>query len=155
MGRIHGPPPEPSHLRVLKGKAPLAGEPIPETPIELEAPIWLNDIAACEYKRVVPILRELKILYAADAAALEAYCDAYATMVQAALEIENEGLTYETEQGQVKPNPQVAIKNQAASTVRAFCQEFGLTPSARTRINLEIGKPTKKESKMKNLLGTG
>ncbi len=45
---------------------------------------------------------------------------------------------------QIKKRPEVAIRSDALKIVRSFASEFGLTPSARTRIKIE--KPNKKSA---------
>ena len=42
-------------------------------------------------------------------------------------------LTYEATNGNIRQRPEAAIATRALAEVRQFCQEFGLTPSARAR----------------------
>lgn len=139
MGRIHGPPPKPTAIKILEGnpgKHPLnENEPKCREQAPAEPPEWLEDVAAAEYRRVHPLLQAMGVLTKVDTAALEAYCDAYSMMVRAAEIIKIEGFTYMSDSGQIKPRPEVGIKAQASQIVRQFCIEFGLTPSARGRMH--------------------
>lgn len=129
-----GPKPEPSALKQLKGTGGYgASEPRPR-PIVPRCPKYLHPVARREWKRVVPALDRLGLLTEVDGAALEAYCNAYANMVEAQDYLNKNGQYFKTHNGYVTVNPQVAIVNRAMQTIKAFCAEFGLTPSARCRM---------------------
>jgi len=136
MGR-RGPAPKPTTLKKLEGnpgKRPLnKREPMPLS-VRPACPQYLHPIAKKEWRRVVPELERLGILTVVDGTALETYCQAYANMVQAATFVNQHGMIFKTPQGCVQQLPQVAIFNKSALIVKAFCQEFGLTPSARGRM---------------------
>lgn len=157
MSRRFGPPPKPTALKVLEGQKYGLNkhEPKPKKHIGEQPPEWLNGIARIEWLRMKPQLEELGLLTDVDATAFEAYCDSYATLVECRIQLELDGLTVESETGVVKSHPLLAVKSQAAASVRHFCQEFGLTPSARTRMEV---KPLTEEkdspdNKMAKLLG--
>ncbi|PZN08636.1 MAG: phage terminase small subunit P27 family [Bacillota bacterium] len=138
MGR-RGPPPKPTVLKVLAGnpgKRPLPqNEPKP-APIAPKCPSWLDKIAKREWKRVAGELEKLGLLTQVDMAALAAYCQAYSRWVQAEETIKREGLVVTTESGYQMPHPAVKIAEKSMQLIRAFCIEFGLTPSARARMAL-------------------
>lgn len=148
MGR-RGPPPKPTSIRAMEGnpgKRPLnenepqCFEPAPKSP-----PKWMDKIAQKEYKRAWALLDSMGLLTACDKAALEAYCDAYSTMVKCAEIVNQKGFVYKmktnTGQDYLQQLPHVNIKNQAMSLIRQFCQEFGMTPSSRSRLNIKKDAP--------------
>ncbi len=141
MGR-RGPPPKPTALKILNGNAgkkPLnVREPQPTvgTP---HCPEWLSEEARKVWKRLVPQLRAMKVLTLVDADALAAYCHTFVRWREAEEFISKHGMVcpIRDDQGRVKCMqqwPQVAIARNAVLTMRAFQQDFGLSPAARARI---------------------
>jgi P27 family predicted phage terminase small subunit len=143
-----GRPPKPTALKKLEGnpgkRALNDSEPvsIPLSP-KTKPPKWLDPIAKKEWKRILPELCRMGLATRCDTASLEAYCDAYSTMVRAAAVLNQEGFVFTTNTGYISQLPQVNIKNQAANLIRQFGSEFGLTPSSRCR--LKIGGEKKEE----------
>lgn len=139
MGR-RGPPPQPTNLRVLNGnpsKRPLpANEPRPK-PIAPKCPSWLDKEAKAEWKRIAPELDRLGLLTQIDASAMAAYCQAYSRWKQAEIALNKHGTVFKTPNGYIQQLPQVAIAQKYSKIMREFCQEFGLTPASRTRINTQ------------------
>lgn len=156
MGR-RGPKPKPTHLRVLEGnpsKRPLnTNEPKP-APIAPQCPDWLDDEAKAEWNRVEPELERLGLLTVVDGTALAGYCQTYARWRQAEEILQKHGLTMEimTKGGgtYLQQRPEVAIAQKSLQLIKAFCAEFGLTPSARSRMTLPGQKA---EDEMDALLG--
>jgi len=146
MGR-RGPPPKPTALKLLAGnpgKKPLnAREPQPRTSTP-HCPEWLSDDAKKVWRRLVPELKVMKVLAAVDADALAAYCHTYTRWREAEEFLSKHGMVYpiRDDQGRVKcmvQFPQVAIARNLLLVLRAYQQEFGLTPASRSRI--QIGEP--------------
>jgi P27 family predicted phage terminase small subunit len=105
-------------------------------------PSWLSALAKREWRRVAPELARLGLLTRVDVAALAGYCQSYAHWVEAELFIREHGTTYtlRTDKGEVKgvfAVPQVGIVKAMLDKVRQFAAEFGFTPSARGRIEVE------------------
>lgn len=137
MGR-RGPPPQPTKLRVLHGnpgKRPLnKQEPQPKRG-RPSCPRWLTGEARKEWKRVVPELERLGLLTIVDRTALATYCQAWARYVEAEAMITRYGSILKSEKSDyIQVSPYATISKQNALLVKAFCQEFGLTPASRTRI---------------------
>jgi P27 family predicted phage terminase small subunit len=141
MGR-RGPPPKPTVLKVLNGNAGKhrlnSREPQPTvgTP---HCPEWLSDPGRKIWRRLVPQLRVMKVLALVDADALAAYCHVYTRWRDAEDFLTKHGMVYpiRDDQGRVKcmvQFPQVAIARNLLVVMRAYQQEFGLTPAARARI---------------------
>jgi P27 family predicted phage terminase small subunit len=72
----------------------------------------------------------------ADRDALRCYCEAVVTHRKAcAVLAKSPVLVPGAVKGTVIQNPAVRVQRDAAAVVRAFAQEFGFTPSARSEIN--------------------
>jgi P27 family predicted phage terminase small subunit len=114
-------------------------------------PTWLNEVACGEWDRIAPILFHLGVLTEADGTALAGYCQAFSTWKSAAEDIEANGLTFDTNTGVTHANPACAILSTALNQIKAFSQEFGLTPSARSRMHTGVDEDS--DDEMKRLLG--
>jgi P27 family predicted phage terminase small subunit len=141
MGR-RGPPPEPTKLRVLKGnpgKRPVnEREPQPRA-TSPRCPEWLSAEAKRVWQRLVPELKAMRVLTYIDGDALAAYCQTFARWRAAEEFIQKHGEAYplRDDQGRIKcmqQFPQVAISRNLLLVLRAYQQEFGMTPSARSRV---------------------
>lgn len=131
-----GRPPAPAALKLLTGsregrdsggrkvKLPPAFRRVPP-----KAPTWLSREAKAEWSRVVPGLTRLDLLKEEDRAVLAAYCETWATFVQASRVVAAEGLTIEAKQGKL-PHPAVGIARAAGRELRAFAGQFGLSSVA-------------------------
>ena len=143
MGR-RGPPPEPTKLRVLKGnpgKRPInEREPQPRTHAP-RCPAWLPPEAKRVWKRMLPELKAMRVLTYVDGDALTAYCQTYARWKAAEEFLVKHGEVYpiRDDQGRVKcmqQFPQVAIARNLLLVLKAYQQEFGLTPASRSRVTM-------------------
>ena len=146
MGR-RGPPPKPTRLKMLQGnpgkKKLNMYEPQPKKEVP-RCPAWLSPGAKTVWRRVVPELKRIGVLTIIDGDALATYCQIYSRWKEAEEFLAKHGSVYplRDDQGQVKymqQFPQVAIARHLAQLTKTYQQEFGLTPSARTRI--EVGEP--------------
>lgn len=131
---------QPAALKLIKGRAPgkdTAGRPVNQGPafrrIAPNPPSWMSVEAKAEWRRVVPGLTRLDILKEEDRAVLAAYCETWATFVDAIRQQHREGLTIEAKQGTL-PHPAVGIARNAGRELRSFAAHFGLTPSSEAAI---------------------
>lgn len=127
---------QPAALKLLKGQGDgkdSGGRPVNVGPafrrIAPNPPSWLSAEAKAEWRRVVPGLTRLDILKEEDRAVLAAYCETWATFVDAIRQQHREGLTIEAKQGTL-PHPAVGIARNAGRELRSFAAHFGLTPSS-------------------------
>lgn len=142
MGK-HGPPPVPTQLRLLRGekrpshvnlREPIARDALPEPPegmAEDVREIW--DYTLGE-------LTAMKIVSSADRDTLRCYCEAVVAHRKASEILGKTAVLVRGLHGTMVRNPALQIQRDAAQTIRAFAQEFGLTPSGRTRIVAEGGR---------------
>ena len=99
-----------------------------------------------EWKRIVPELLRLEVLTIVDGKALAGYCQAYAHWQQAERDVKRYGVTVRepilrdgrpTRFVRLKRNPAIGVANDALKIMKSFLVEFGMTPAARTRINVQ------------------
>ena len=135
------PKARPPQLRMLTGRSPgrdSGGRVVKPGPafrrLPPEAPDWLPDEARAEWERVVPELARLQLLKPVDGAALVAYCLAWDRLVTATRSSRSEPPVVDG-----KRNPLVVTAEHASKELRAWCGEFGCTPSAEGRLNVPSG----------------
>ena len=143
-----GTKPKPTHLKLVTGnpgkralnrKEAKAKAAIPSPPVHLTAD------AVEEWNRISTDLYNLGVLSEIDRAALAAYAQAYGRWVQAERAIAKMaekdhltgGLMIKTSNGNAIQNPLVGTANKAAADMMRYVAEFGMTPSARTRIETQ------------------
>lgn len=105
----------------------------PEATGNLPPPPWMSDHAAEEWRRVMPILTERRILTDADLGSLENYCVAIGTVREMEAHIQTHGHVIEDLTGAMKRNPAVGIQSDAMTRSRLLAAELGLTPVSRSR----------------------
>ncbi|MBI0002764.1 phage terminase small subunit P27 family [Bartonella sp. M0177] len=101
----------------------------------LQPPRWLSKDAAAEWKRVMPILNERKILTEADIGGLENYCIATGLVREMERNIQDQGAII-LRDGMPKRNPAVGIQADAMTRARLLAAELGLTPVSRSRASV-------------------
>ena len=153
-----GRKPKPTALKVLEGnpgKRPLNDrEPVPPKGT-LKCPAWLLPEAKKEWKRLAPALEAMGVLTMADLTAFAGYCQAYARWREAEEFITQHGSIFRTPSGYVQQVPQVSIAQTYLKIMNKFAEQFGLTPSSRSRIIASDGGPADAADEMENLLGGG
>jgi P27 family predicted phage terminase small subunit len=134
MGR-RGPAPKPTKILELSG-SPNARLRPPEPVFEFgipDPPSELTSEARIEWNRVASMLHKAGVLTLDNRAALAIYCQSWADARMLRRAIGREGWTVPTRDGK-KKNPKAVLLHEAQMRVLRFAQEFGLTPSARSRI---------------------
>lgn len=142
MGR-RGPAKRPTTLRLVEGARPdkvNQAEPKP-VPVSPEPPDHLSTDVREVWDYTLGQLERMHIAFASDRDALVAYCEAVvmhrrASIALAGVGMEGELLMPGANSGWVR-NPIAQMQRDSAALIRAFAQEFGLTPSARASIKSE------------------
>ena len=158
MTALRGRPPKPSAIKKAegnRGKRPEnKNEPKPSTFGRVPpAPPFLCDDGRAEWDRVAHQLSELGLLTELDISTLAAYCNAFGRWITAERAIREEaaaavkagrrskvkhsGLIVLTSNKNAIQSPLVGISRRAAHDMLRFAAEFGMTPSARSRIDTE------------------
>ena len=131
---------KPISLKRLEGnpgkhRLPTEAEEVIIAPGAPELPNWLDAEAKAEWRRVVPELTAVGLLGKVDRAALAGYCQSWARWKQAEDALNKHGLTQRVGKTTAS-RPEVSIAVKYMNQVRAFCSEFGLTPSSRARMSV-------------------
>ena len=132
-----GRKPKPTALKMLEGNP--GGRPLNEAEPKPQkkaprCPTWLEDEAKREWKRMAKVLEQLGLLTEMDMAAFAGYCQAYARWKEAEEFLTQHGSMVRTPNGYLQQVPQVSIAQTNMKIMLKFCEQFGLTPSARSRI---------------------
>ncbi len=132
-----GRKPKPTALKVLNGNPgnrPLnKNEPKPCTAVSA-CPDWLEEEAKAEWARMGQILEDMGVLTEIDITAFAGYCQSYARWKEAEEFLTQHGSIIRTPNGYLQQVPQVSIAQTNLKIMLKFCEQFGLTPSARSRI---------------------
>lgn len=143
---MRGRKPIPTHLKIVtgnQGKRPFNPlEPMPEERMP-DPPRELCEDGVIEWQRISSELAALGLMTNLDRGVLTAYCDAYGRWAKAkrlmnnaaALDPATGGMVIVTMQGNRIQNPLLGIVNKAAADMVRYAAEFGMTPSARSRVN--------------------
>lgn len=151
-----GPKPKPTALRILEGNP--SHRPLPENepkPMadKVKCPSWLHADAKKEWRRLAPGLIEMGLLTNSDVQTFAAYCQSYAMWKEAAEHVMREGMMQEAPSGYIMKSPYASMAQSSLTQMKQFAGEFGLTPSARTRISGEqAGAKKLEEDPMEQLL---
>lgn len=138
MGK-RGPAPLPTAVKRLRGnpgKRTLSnGEPRPATADRTPgAPRWLSEEGRKAWRKIAPILHGAQLLTDADVMGLGMLCEAFALFMDARDTVAVEGLFIQSERGGVYQHPAVGVMNRARADLLRWAVQFGMTPSARSRI---------------------
>ena len=152
-----GPAPAPTKLRMLRGnpsRRPLnKSEPRPKAKARTpSAPSDLGPDGQREWRRLAKELMGLGLLTTVDLTAFRAYCDVYETYTDAMRNIRQFGCIIKTPKGFLMTSPYVHLANKALAQMLQLMQEFGMTPAARSRVEVG-GKPTDQEELEEYLFG--
>ena len=140
-----GPAPTPTTLKLLRGnpgKRPVNDrEPKPPR-TRPRRPKWLEGDGRKAWEDLVPLLDGMGVLTLVDRRALARYCKLWARWVTLSKLIDEHGEVYPVRDKEGKTVafrmlPQVKIVESLSAELRQLEREFGLTPSARSRIVVE------------------
>jgi len=133
-----GRPPLPTSVKAVRGtlrkhrRNPDAPLPIPGTP---RPPRWLGRHARAEWNRLVPQLYIRGLVETIDRSLLIAYATAYEELVLAQAELAEQGSTTVTARGAIVAHPALKRAQVARQQIHRFGVEFGIGPSARSRVS--------------------
>jgi P27 family predicted phage terminase small subunit len=108
-------------------------------PGEPEMPAYLPTQARAEWKRLVPLLLEMKVLSRSDGAALGLICLSLAQVIKSNAAIEKYGMVCATLDqltgvAVLKANPAVKILSDAMRRSQTGFASFGLDPASRSKL---------------------
>lgn len=136
---MRGRKPKPTILKIIAGNPGHQrlnrNEPQPERKCPV-CPRWLAPAAKQEWARLAPEMGKLGLLTGLDRATFAGYCSAFAHWRAAEEMLGREGLLIPGAGGELKPHPAARLARQFGEQMLKFGLEFGMTPSARTRIHV-------------------
>ncbi|MBY0474206.1 MAG: phage terminase small subunit P27 family [Nitrosomonas sp.] len=130
-----GPIPKKNNVTELK----TSGDNKPKF-VAPECPSHLNGSSRKEWLRIIVLLEKYKLITDIDTAALALYCASYGRWQDAEKKIHEmkekggDGLIVKSPSGYPIQNPYLSIANRAMEDCYKYLQQFGLSPSARTRV---------------------
>ncbi len=113
---------------------------------DLPAPDWLSEDARAQWRAVLPLLAQRRIMTEADLGTFENYCIAMGTVREMEREIQKLGhvqKVYKVDKDgnalliSTRKNPAVAIQSDAMTRARLLAAELGCTPVSRSRPTVE------------------
>jgi P27 family predicted phage terminase small subunit len=132
-----GPSPLPTHLRILRGETRPSRlnsrEPKP-SPKNPNPPTWLAREAKAEWRR---LMRGMVpgLLTPLDRQVMSVAAESWARWTRATRLVDKLGIVVEGDRGLVK-NPAIQIARDAEATMRGCWAELGLSPAARSRLEM-------------------
>ena len=142
-----GKAPNPNNVtNINKSAHHVGGNTISPSVMALDPPVHVSSYknALDEWVRIMVFLVKYKLVTEIDTAALALYCVSYGRWQDAEKELQkmrekgSDGLLIKAPSGYPIQNPYLAIANRAMEDCYKYLQQFGLSPSARTRVTLTI-----------------
>ena len=142
---LRGPAKQPTHVRLMRGDPSKEGTPKgePEPPEDFDGPPEsLDGLALDKWHETVPKLKEMGVFTQADRHTWERYCIEYALWRKSVESVKKYGdvMRFPAKKKGDQPYMQVSpfasqMMKYAASLLRTE-QQFGLTPSSRSQVNI-------------------
>lgn len=140
MTKRTGPPPTPTNLRLLKGnpgkRAINKNEPQGNADA-VKMPSGLTARGKKVWRKVAPMLQSAGLLTDLDVLALKGLCDAYADYEDYREQVAQSSPIIKAPSGYPVQNPLISIERKAWEKFMRLMAEFGMTPAARSRIQVE------------------
>lgn len=102
----------------------------------ITAPKWLDKEGKAAFNKIKKELIEIDLIANADVYHIALYADAYSKYVAMNQKIAEDGL--QDEEG--FPHPLLVRMEKQAAQMRAFGSDLGLSPSARAKLAIKIGR---------------
>lgn len=123
-----------------------------------EPPSWLDKSAKEVWHRLQPRIERLGFVYETDEEAFTMLCEAYGRYIDLAKVVKKYGdngcYTTHSDRGSVRHmvRPEMTLLQDAYARVIKMMDRFGLSPSYRGKLGIQLADP-KKNDPMKDLLG--
>ena len=138
---MRGRKPKPAALRLLEGnpgRRPVRDEPQPRHGAPTR-PRSLDVEARREWDRLAQEMSRLKLLTMLDAGLFTVYCVVWSHWVACERVISEQGMTQRSPRGNVSIRPEVRLSLRYAEQLRSITSDFGMNPTARTRLDVHVG----------------
>jgi P27 family predicted phage terminase small subunit len=133
--------PTPTRLKVLRGnpgKRPLTRREARPQPHPVEPPERLSRGGLEHWRELAPTLIRLGLLSEVDGEAFVLLCNTLAELNEARANLKIYGTVLTTKHGMMFLSPHYKVAREAAALACKLFAEFGLTPSARSRIDVDV-----------------
>ncbi len=151
-----GPPPKPTQLKIIRGNPGGRDlneqEPHPDRLDKAQAPDYLCEAAAKKWHQMVEVLSRNNVFTEMDVDLLAIYCEAHAIHLEASEKLRAGDATTTGQSGYQAQSPWVTIRDRAWKTKQSIMAEFGMSPAARTRINVSTAPRYGKKAQKSGLL---
>ena len=140
-----GRKPLPTHLKLVKGTARShrLNKKEPKPPLVApEPPDYLDENAKAKFSELAKMLARHGVMTELDAGAIARYAVVWCRWVDAEAEIKKRGPVVKTAGDNIIQNPFLAVANKCLLQMAQIESEFGLTPSSRSRIRMEVPSDT-------------
>ena len=138
---MQGRKPKPTAVKLLSGnpgkRAINHSEPRPQVVLP-SAPDHFGNDEKNKWISVVQDLHPLGLVTSVDKDALAMYCVIYVRWLKAERMVREKGEIIKTAAGNIIQNPYLAIANRALDQLNKLGTEFGMTPSSRSRVKVEL-----------------
>lgn len=134
-----GPLPKDNRLRLIDNDNANRKTPARPKTEQQKKPIMppgLDDGAKREWRRVADLLWRAGLLTELDKINLAIYCQLISRKEKYDTFLSENGETYETPSGQLKPRPEIHMRDNVIKEIRMFTKMFGLSHDARCRMTL-------------------
>lgn len=164
---MRGRKPKPTAIKVAEGnpgKRRLNRGELLEVPIAPAPPSYLSAAARREWEKLIPVLLRRRTIAEEDQTMLASFCEAVATLNEARrmmagmedkkrllvttgrrvtekVDAKGKVVSRDTAGGNVQVNPLLYVIRDQVATIARIASEFGLTPAARARLQLEALPP--------------
>jgi len=140
-----GRPAKPSKVKQLHGTDRKdrmnQNEPKPNELERIPEPPWYLDYyAKKEWNRAAKHLIDVGLLTEADLTVFQEYCEVHGHCVRLHQKIRDEDYEFVTESGYHQKRPIVSILQDFQKEKRKLANQLGLSPSARTKIEVDVNK---------------
>lgn len=134
--------PLPTKLKIIKGTSRKSrenkNEPKPEQLTKMDPPDDLSERESKVWRGVVESLSACGLFTEVDVNALKNYVRAQARADDACEQIAKTSLIIKTSNGNIVQNPLIGVANRAMEISNRLAVEFGMTPSSRSRIKVNM-----------------
>jgi P27 family predicted phage terminase small subunit len=139
---------KPNEIKKLKGT--LRKDRVKSNPMssriamidEVDESVFLNEYSYEEYKRCFIELSESKVIQTTDITSLIMLCDMWGLYCDMKDSIRNKNYNVKTPNGLEQTSMNLSNYFRAYAEYSKVCKEFGLTPVARTKIEITTKKPS-------------
>lgn len=136
-----GRKPTPTKLKLIRGnpgkRALNDAEPMPDVELP-DCPVFIEGEAREQWNHVGRMLFEMGVMTRLDSLALAMLANSVARWISAEATVKKTSDVLESGEGGFYQNPYLSVANKAWEQMSKMLIEFGMTPSSRVRLKVEM-----------------